>query len=187
MPRLTRRRSLRSVGRDIRRRPSPWNASWTVWRASCASIGRRCAVAILFRRRRCLIRSRSRRAPVLPCATTAAIIPPARHRPCRPQVGKIFRSDRRRRDAKAATSASGLRTESRAPGAGRSNRVWSACRIRGACRCSPAPPRLARGCARRSRRFVRMSSDCGPRTSLSCQGTPQACRSGSALLRAGKP
>ena len=60
-------------------------------------------------------------------------------------AGTTSRNARPRRARKAAISASGSRTASRAPAAGRSSRAWCGCRTPGGSRCSPAPPRSGRG------------------------------------------
>ncbi len=92
------------------------------------------------------------------CNTTAATIRRARPRCWMWPAGPIFRSARRRRARKAATSASGLRTASRAPAAARSNPGWCGCRTPAASRCTPARPRSGRGSARSSRRSAPANS-----------------------------
>ena len=93
----------------------------------------------------------------------------------------------RRASSRGAISASGWRTASRAPGAGRSNPAWCGCRTPDAYRCSPVPPRSGRGCAPRWRRFAPASSACARRRSPSCPATPAACRSGSVPSPAARP
>ena len=78
----------------------------------------------------------------------------------RPRAGTTFPRRQAAARAQAAISASGWRTASRAPGAGRSSPAWCGCRTPAAYRCSPAPPRSGRGSAPRWRRSAPASSAC---------------------------
>ena len=121
------------------------------------------------------------------CNTTAAIIPAARRMCCAPPAGTIFRAARPRRARKAATSASGSRTASRAPAAARSN---SACvQISPTGRITVFDRRRRDGAGARhgaGADLRRASSACARTRSRWLPATPPARRSASAASPAGR-